>query len=183
MWSSDVKHFLLITAACFCLFWSVSGCGYRLEQSGPLSRNVSRVFVPVFDNNTIYPDAGVAFSNALIQEIMEQTTTKVSKAQDASCQIRGSVKKIVFSPVFRDADETVWQQKITVWADIELVHENEKILWNARKMTASKDYTVSRGQSPTTNRIQEKETHIQNAIQSIAQRIAQKAVHAMRNDF
>ncbi len=180
MWLYNVRHFLLIMISCFCLFGSVSGCGYRLEPYGPLSRNVSQVFVPVFENTTTYPYAGVSFSNAMIQEIMEQTTTRISKGKDSSCQLRGHVKKIVFSPVVRDVEETVYQEKITIWTDMELTDETGKILWNERDMKISKDYAASR---PDTATIQSKEAGIQNAIQAIAKRTAQKAVSAMKNDF
>lgn len=164
------------------LFWGTFGCGYHLEEHGPLSGNVSQVFVPVFDNHTIYTYAGILLSNAMIQEIMEQTETKVIKAQESCCRIRGSVKKIGFSPMVRDAHETVCQQKITMWADMELVDPEGNILWEVRDMTASKDYTLL-GHRMQRENIQEEEANIRNAVQAIAKKIAQKAVMAMKNDF
>ncbi len=185
MWLSKMTRGLLTATALLCLFLGIVGCGYHLEHPGFLYAHVPSVSVPVFANDTTYTYAGPTFSNAMIHEIMARTTTRIAGSKETSCKLAGRVKKITFSPAARNEGETVFQKRITVWIDMELTDDTGHIIWAVTDMTADQDYSRVRQYTngmATTN-IQAEEASIRKAMESIAQRIAQKAVQAMKNNF
>ena len=154
----------------------ISGCGYRLEGGGYLHQGVTRVGVEVFENNSSQTQAGIDFTNELIREIQEETDTKVMDPADAPRRIKGRVKAITFSVLSRSSTETVIERRITAVVDVQLLDADGDVLWSANNFSSFDSYLVD------ADRIDD-EASINEALQIIAQRIAERLVSQMMTNF
>ncbi len=151
-------------------------CGYQFEKRGYISTGVTQVAVLVFDNESIETGADILFTNALIQEILEKTDTKVVERTRASSVIKGTVKSITFSALSRSATETVIQRRVKAAIDLKLINTDGELLWSVKDFISSEDYTVS--ESVVTD-----EARKRAAVTEIARRTAEKIITALQNDF
>ncbi|MFN2357490.1 MAG: LPS assembly lipoprotein LptE [Desulfotignum sp.] len=153
-----------------------SGCGYHLEGGGYIYQGVSRVGVEVFENKTSQTRAGIDFTNELIREIQERTDTKVVDPANAARRIKGVVKAITFSILSRSSTETVVERRVTAVMDVQLLDTDDDVLWSVSNFSSSESYMVD---EDTIN----DEASINEAIEIIAQRIAQRVVSQMMVNF
>ena len=65
-------------------------CGYKFDGVGYVRDNISLISVKVLDNNTSQANAQIAFTNSLIQEIIEKSNTKVVDINSAQAVLDGS---------------------------------------------------------------------------------------------
>jgi outer membrane lipopolysaccharide assembly protein LptE/RlpB len=164
----------------FCILVGVlllfSGCGYRLEGGGYMYQGVTRVGVAVFENRTSQTRAGIDFTNELIREIQEKTDTKVVDPSNAARRIKGVVKAITFSVLSRSSTETVVERNVTAVVDVQLLDTDDDVLWSVSNFSSSESYMVDE------DKIHD-EASINEAIEIIAQRIAQRLVSQMMVNF
>ncbi|PIE61431.1 MAG: hypothetical protein CSA29_03455 [Desulfobacterales bacterium] len=152
-----------------------AGCGYHLYGAGYLNESVTRVAVTVFENATAEGSVGVRFTNALIQEITSKTNTQV--VADADRVLSGTVKSITLSDLSRSSATTVTARRVTAVVDVKLTDVNKDILWSVKGFSASETYSVV----PAYNGMDEANKHA--AVDAIAQRMAERLVNQMTNNF
>ncbi len=155
---------------------AVSGCGYRMAESGYLNESVTRVAVVVFENNTSESRAGVSFSNELIREITQRSDTEVVSVDKATRVVEGTVKAITFSTQSRSSDETVTEREVTARVDVKLKGPEGKILWSVKDFTSSESYTVS-------SDFEDDQASRNEAVETIAERVAERLVSLMLSRF
>ncbi|MCG8619372.1 MAG: LPS assembly lipoprotein LptE [Desulfobacterales bacterium] len=155
---------------------AVSGCGYRMAESGYLNESVTRVAVTVFENNTSESRAGVSFSNELIREITQKSDTEVVSVDNATRVIEGTVKAITFSTQSRSSDETVTEREVTARVDVKLTGPDGNILWSVKDFTSSESYTVSSDS-------EDDQAAKNEAVETIAERVAERLVSLMLSRF
>lgn len=82
------------------LLFCVSGCaGYHVGPVKPTAmRGVRTLFVPSFKNNTLEPRMEVLVANALIRQLQQDGTYKITNEQDADAILEGSIERIDRSP-------------------------------------------------------------------------------------
>ena len=158
------------------LMAAAAGCGYRMSDGGYLNKDISRVAVTVFDNNTSEALAGISFSNELIREILERTETKVVSAAGAGRIISGTVKAITFSALSRTSTETVVERQVTAKVDVKITDRDGSILWSVKDFSTVESYKTS-------SSVVNEEANKQEAVEIIAARMAEKLVRLMKNNF
>ncbi len=171
--SDNGKKSLCILAGVLLLF---SGCGYRLEGGGYIYQGVTRVGVEVFENKTSQTRAAIDFTNGLIREIQEKSDTKVVDPANAARRIKGKIKAITFSVLSRSSTETVVERNVTAVVDVQLLDTDDDILWSVSNFSSSESYMVDE------DKIND-EASINEAIEIIAQRIAERVVSQMMVNF
>ncbi len=154
----------------------LSACGYRLEGGGPVHPGVTRVGVEMFANETSYTYAGIDFTNELIREIQNRTDTTVVSPADAAYLIKGKITSITFSTVSRSSTERVTERRINARMDLELLSPDKKVIWSVNNFSAYESFTVG---SDNIN----DEANIRNALEIIAQRMAERLVSQMSANF
>lgn len=164
---------ILLAAA---LVAAAAGCGYRMSDGGYLNKDISRVAVTVFENNTSETLAGVSFSNEIIREILERTETKVVSAEKAGRIISGTVKAITFSALARTSTETVVERQVTAKVDVKITDRDGKILWSVKDFSALESYKTS-------SSVVNEESNKKTAVEVLAAKMAEKLVRLMKNDF
>ncbi|MDD9304284.1 MAG: hypothetical protein HUK40_18820 [Desulfobacter sp.] len=167
-----MKKIVLVMAAGFL----VAGCGYRLAGGGYLNETVSRVSVAVFENNSAQSRAGMSFTNEMIREITEKSDTRVVDTAGTVQSITGVIQSITFSTLSRSSTENVTERQVTAVVDVKLTDPDGKITWSVKDFSAKESYTVS------TDTIND-ESNKRDAVDTIAERVAERLVSQMLSNF
>lgn len=152
------------------------GCGYRLEGGGFINNDVTRVSVAIFENKSTESRAGISFTNELIREITAKTDTVIVDAGNTTRKISGTIQSITFSTLSRSSSEDVMERTVTAKVDVVLTGAQGKILWSVKNFSATESCKVS--SIPVDD-----EANKMEAIDLIAQRMAERLVSQMTNDF
>jgi hypothetical protein len=166
----------IIRVCLFVFFFSTVSCGYRFEGGGYLKETVKRVAVQVFKNQSTETGADLTFTNALIQEIIEKTDTRVVDEQSADTIIRGVVKSITFDTLSRSTTESVLERRVSATVDAQLVNKEGDIIWSVAGFAVKEDYTVSENQLTD-------DSNKKQAVEKIASRTAEKLVSKLLVNF
>ena len=154
----------------------LSTCGYRLEDGGLVHPGVSRVGVTVFTNRTAQTHAGIDFTNELIREIQDRTDTRVVDPDEAAYRIEGTVTSITFSTLSRSSTENVTERRVRAVVDVQLLSPDKEIIWSVSNYSAVESYTVG------SDRIDD-DANIRQALEVVAERMAERIVSQMSADF
>ena len=152
------------------------GCGYRLAGGGFIHNDVTRVSVAIFENKSTQSRAGMYFTNELIREIAAKTDTIVVGADNTTRKISGTVQSITFSTLSRSSSEDVTERQVTAKIDVVLTGAGGKILWSEKNFSATESYEVSDDSV-------DDEANKREAVELIAERVAERLVSRMTNDF
>lgn len=154
----------------------LASCGYHFEGGGYLKTDITRISVHVLENKSSETGAGMAFTNALISEILLKTDTQVVDAAAASAKIEGTVNSITFATLSRSTTESVLERRVYASVDLKLIDRQGQVVWSVKNFTADEDYTVSGDQVADDSRIKA-------AVEKIADRMAEKLTSSMLNNF
>ncbi len=153
-----------------------SGCGYRLAGGGFIHDDVTRVSVAIFENKSTESRAGISFTNELIREITAKTDTIVVADGNATRKISGTVQSITFSTLSRSSSEEVTERQVNAKISVVLTGAGGKILWSVKNFSANESYEVF---SSTVD----EDANKREAVDLIAERVAERLVSQMTNDF
>jgi len=166
-----MKQIIIIALA---LVFSAAGCGYKLAGGGYLNKDVSRVAVGVFENNSSEAYAGISFANELVREIQSRTDTTVTDT--AARKISGIIKAITYSTLSRTSTETVDERQVTAVVDVKITDADGKIIWSVKDFTTTESYTTS-------SSVVDDESNKRQAVDAIASRLAERLVSRMTSNF
>ena len=157
---------LLLTAA----------CGYHLEGGGYLNQDVTRVAVNVFENRSSETGAGIIFTNALVEEIIRKTDTRVVDDAMADFVIDAQINAITFSTLSRSTTDNVTERRVTAVVDLKIKDKNNDVVWSVKGFSSDDEYEVSNDAAvDDANRVE--------AIEEIARRSAEQLVSKMVSNF
>ncbi len=159
-----------------CLIVFLGSCGYRFESGGYINKNVKSAAVTVLKNQSSETGAGITFTNALIQEIIQKTDTRVVDKSRASVFFEGIIKEITFSTLSRSSTESVLERRISATMDLKMINRKDEVVWSVLDFSSYEDYTTSQ------NKITDDENR-KLAVEKIALRIAEKLINNMTNNF
>ncbi len=154
----------------------LSACGYHFEGGGYLDKNITRVAVRVLENKSSETGAGLTFTNALVQEILQTTDTQVVDESVADHVIEGQIEAIVFSTLSRSTTDSVLERKVSAIVNLKIKTKDGDIIWSIKNLSSDEDYTVSDDTTAD-------ETNKRKAVDKIAQRSAEHLVSKMLNKF
>ena len=168
---------LIISVYLFvCLSAFFSSCGYKLEHGGYIKDGVTRVAVKVLENKSSETGAGIAFTNALIREIIQKTDTKVVDDSHATAFFEGRINAIKFTILSRSTTESVIERRVWASVDLKLINKDGENIWSVKDFTLDEEYTVS------DDKIID-ESNKREAVDKIATRSAEKLISKMLIDF
>lgn len=153
-----------------------ASCGYQLEGGGYVSNGVSLVAVRALENKTSETGVGVAFTNAIIREIIQKTDTRVVDESRATAFFEGTVKKITFTTLSRSSTESVQERRVVATMDLKLIRRDGEVIWSVTDLASYEDYSVSNDKITD-------ESNKKAGVEKIAVRIAEKVVNKMTNNF
>ena len=153
------------------LFWA---CGYHLEGGGYL-RNVRTLGVRVAENNSSETDAEVIFTNALINEIVQKSDTKLRDVSLAPVILELKIKTITLDALARSDQTSVNERKVSAVIDAVMLGREGEEIWAAYGLSLNESYLVSSNGSEEDNR--------KTALDKIAERTAESLVSRMLSNF
>lgn len=155
---------------------ALASCGYHFEGGGYINRDVAKVAVTFFENNTSETGASMVFTNALIEEISSKTDTRVVDESEADAVLKSRINSIVFSVLTRSTTDSVTERRVTATVNVTLVDKDGKKVWSVQDFSSTEDYTVS--SDTVTDEGNKKE-----AIDKIAVRVAERLVSKLLTNF
>jgi outer membrane lipopolysaccharide assembly protein LptE/RlpB len=161
---------------CVVLMVFLAACGYQFEGGGYINKDVTRVAVKAFKNNSSETGAGIAFTNALIQEILQKTDTKVVHESRASVFLQGTINGITFATLSRSTTESVIERRVSATMDLNLVNKDGEVIWSVKDFTSNEEYKVSSDQIID-------ESNKRMAVNKIAVRSAEKLISRLMINF
>ncbi len=141
-----------------------------------MDKNITRVAVRVYENKSSETGAGLSFTNALVQEILQKTDTKVVDESVANHIIEGRIEAITFSTLSRSTTDSVLERRVSAIIDLKIKNKNGGIIWSIKNFSSNEDYTVSSNAT-------DDEANKRQAVDKIAQRSAEHLVSKMLNKF
>ncbi|WP_457553125.1 LPS assembly lipoprotein LptE [Desulfobacula sp.] len=169
-----MKRLKWILYGCLVVFFT--SCGYQFQGGGYINKDVARVAVKVLENKSSETGAGIAFTNALIQEIIQRTDTKVVDESLASVFFKGTIKRITFATLSRSTTESVVDRRVLATIDLKLVNKDGEVIWSVTDFTSYEEYTVS------ADKITD-ESNKKEAVDKIAIRSAEKLINKLMINF
>ena len=169
-----MKQMKLLISILACLL--VSACGYQLQGGGYLNNDVTRIYVRVFENKSSETGAGVVFTNALVEEIIRVTDTKVVNENLADYVIEARVNSITFSVLSRSTTDAVTERKVVSSVDLKILDKNKNAVWSVKNFTTHEEYTVS-------DDVTVDDANKTEAIDKAAVRNAEQLVSRMLSNF
>jgi len=151
-------------------------CGYHLESGGYLDNNITRVAVRGFENKSSETGAGLTFTNALVQEILQKTDTHVIDESVADHIIEGRIKAITFSTLSRSTTDSVLEKQVSVIVDLKIINKDGDAVWSIKNFLSNEDYTISNDEATDA-------ANKRKVLDKIAMRNAERLVSKMLNDF
>lgn len=170
-----MKKIILLIVSFFILS-IVGSCGYKFSGGGLLPGKTKFVTVKMFENRSSETGAENIFANALSIELMEKSDSQVVKLEDADAYFSGVVKSISISTLTRTSDDAVIERKVSAVIDLKMIDKDGNILWFVKDFQGREAFQV------TTENITDMASRTV-AVRKIAERIAQKVVSRMLDNF
>ena len=154
----------------------LSGCGYGFQSRGPIRGNVQTVHVKLFKNKSFESGAETIFTSALINEVMDRSTTDVVDEEKADAVFTGTIKSVSLRALTRNTDGSVKERRVSATIDLELVAEGGEVLWSVYDFKKSEDYSAE------SDNITDMESRSES-VREIAASMAETLVGRMIDDF
>lgn len=161
-----------------------TGCGYRLypagDNIGNISKDIQKIYVSVFTNNTPEANIETGFRNAFIDQFIKGRRFKIVNAEGlADAVLKGDIKSLVVSPLaYRGDSNLAVETRITVTLSLTLSAKGSPIaLWREENFSQWGDYALD-GKNLSAGQAGHK-----NALSKLANDVAERAYRRMTADF
>ena len=152
-------------------------CGYRFEGQSGFPGDSDRLFVKVFENRTQETGIENIFTAALLSELTLRKTDGLASGIDhADVVLSGVVEEVAIKTISTRDKDTAGERRVTVKVDLELKKQDGSVVWAANGLTDDEGYPVDADKEHT-------DENRRNAIWVLSQRIAEKVVNRMSDDF
>jgi len=170
-----MKKFLIILVSLFILS-IVGSCGYKFSGGGLLPGKTKLVAVNMFENKTFESGVENIFASALSLELMGKSDSEVVNLEDADAYFKGVVKSVSITTLTRTSTDAVIERRVSAVIDLQLIDKQGNVLWSVKDFKGDEEYQV------TTENLTDMASRT-TGLRKIAERIAQKVVSRMLDDF
>lgn len=183
-WPAARKRLVNIGLTALLLLWlaGAAGCGYHVYpaggQAGKISKDIKKLFVAPFTNNTPEANIETNFRNAFIDQFIKGRRFKIVDAAGlADAVLRGDIRNLVVSPLaYRGDSNLAVEKRITVTISLTLEAKGTA-LWRDESWSQWGDYALD-GKNLSTGQAGQK-----NALSKLANDVAERAYRIMMADF
>jgi hypothetical protein len=167
---------LIIISVSFFILSIFGSCGYKFSGGGLLPGKTKLVAVQMFENKTFESGVENIFANALSIELVEKSDSDVVQFEDADAYFKGVVKSISISTLTRTSTDAVIERRVSAVIDLQLIDKEGNVLWSVKDFDGDEEYQV------TTENLADMASRT-TGLRKIAERISQKVVSRMLDDF
>ena len=156
----------------------LAACGYRIVGvGGQLPGGITRVEVPVFENQTARTDVGRVLTEDFIKRLLGSSNLVVASGEAAQAVIKGTVTGYKREPITFDSKKKPLENRLTIVMDVSLVSKGDKrVLFGERDVTVRSDYQVKTD-------LQENDRLEDEALRSASKQMSQNLVSLMLESF
>jgi len=166
-----------IRAGVFFFVLLLAACGYRFVGRGGFPGGVEHVFVQALENKSSFTGIENLITRELLTEfVLRQENHLANSRSEADAVLSGAVTNAAIRTVSPSSSDTARERRITVWIDLKLARTNGEILWKAGDLSDYEEYR-------TTPDKQETEILQRRAIARIGQRLAERALNLLTENF
>jgi hypothetical protein len=152
-------------------------CGYRFGGQTGFPGDSDRLFVKIFENRTQETGVENVVTAALLSELTLRKTHGLASGIDhADVVLNGVVEEVVIRTISTRNKDTAGERRVTVSVDLKLEKQDGSVVWAAKRLTDEEGYPVDADKEHT-------DQNRRNAIRVLSQRIAEKVVNRMSDDF
>ncbi len=140
----------LVQLMCFIiLFAIISGCGYSSKSL--YDRNISSIYIPIFDNTTFRRGLEFELTKAVKDEIMNRTSLRIVQKDSADTILHGKIVDVTESVLIQNNVDDIVESRYTIFVDIKLVdRRTDRTLFEESGLKKSAEFIVNRGENINT---------------------------------
>ncbi len=156
---------------------ALTGCGYQLVGSSQLPQGIVSIFVAEPVNRTSEFQLISIVSNELKSELTRRQVQMANSRQTADGILESDIRFLSDATVARRGATTALEKRIMIKLDLKLEKADGQLIWQGKGVGADETYMVINGDdlATTSNR--------QNAISTLARRLAEDVYNRMSADF
>ena len=152
-------------------------CGYRFEGQGGFPGNTDRLFVSVLENRTQETGVETIVTAALLSELTLRKTDHLAGGIDnADAVLSGVVEEVAIRTISTRTRDTAGERRVTVSVALQLTKQGGNVVWATRGLSDDEGYSVDANNERT-------DQNRRDAIRVLSQRIAEKVVNRLSDDF
>jgi len=168
---SKCSIIIILIAVLFC------ACGYRFGGESGFPGDSDRLFVKVLENRTQETGVENIITAALLSELTLRKTDGLASGLDhADVVLSGVVEEVAIRTISTRVKDTASERRVTVSVDLELKKQDGSVVWAVNGLTDDEGYIVDADKERT-------DQNRRGAIRVLSQRIAEKVVNRMSDDF
>lgn len=162
----------------FSLSWIlVISCGYRFAGEVGFPGDSDRLFVKVLENRTQETGVENIVTAALLSELtLRKTGGLASGIEHADVVLSGVVEKVAIRTIAAKKRDTASERRVTVSVDLKLAKQDGSVVWAANGLVDNEAFIVDANNERT-------DQNRRDAIRVLSQRIAEKVVNRLSDDF
>lgn len=149
---------------------TLSACGYHLGGIKPASMKEMNTFcVEVFENETLYPNAGMLMTTAMANALQSDGTYRMAPHGQADFIVKGKVSRIYRESLITDSEDTYISEQIGVRVNVHyqvVDRKTGKVLFNSEEEETGEFF----------NQVANPESAVESAISYATRRIADDIV-------
>ena len=169
--TSKCSVIIILIAVLFC------ACGYRFAGEVGFPGDSDRLFVKVLENRTQETGVESIVTAALLSELtLRKTDGLASGIDDADVVLSGEIEEVAIRTISTRNKDTAGERRVTVTIDLNLKKQDGSVVWAANGLTDDEGYIVFADKERT-------DQNRRDAIRVLSQRIAEKVVNRMSDDF
>ena len=131
----------ILPIVCLCLLVS---CGYRMVgKTTHLPPGINSVAIPTFKNLTYEPGIEVPFTQAFLNELIQDRRVNVVDREQADAIIEGKIRYFSIYSVSYDQSGFVAEYQANVVLDVSLKNRAGEILWEEKNISETRWYRAS----------------------------------------
>jgi mevalonate kinase len=152
-------------------------CGYRFAGQGGFPGDSDRLFVKVLENRTQETGVESIVTAAILSELTLRKTGGLASGIDhADVVLSGVIEEITIRTIATRERDTASQRRVTVSVDLKLTQQDGSVVWAVHRFVDNEAYSVDVNNERT-------DQNRRDAIRVLSQRIAEKAVNRLSDDF
>ena len=109
-------------------------------------------------------------------ELVQSSEAVVVDRDEAEAVILGTIRSITLGELTRTADDAVVERRVSAALDLDVVSKDGETIWSVRNFSESEVYTVSSANVSD-------EAAKREAVRKIADRVSERIISKMRDDF
>lgn len=163
---SEIRNYRWLSIICLVLLMA---CGYKMAGKGThVPSGLSSIAIPTFKNKTFEPGIEIPFTQAFLNEFIQDRRVKVASRAEADAILEGVVTSFTAYGVAYDRSGFVLQYMTSIVVDFSLRDRTGKVLWQEKGFTENQWFRAS--SSGVTNEAA-KQVAIQRTAGLMAERI------------